>query len=175
MRPPVDRERILDTLRRLAQRCRGEGRVYVVGGTSAVVEGWRASTVDIDLVLDPEPRGAFEAIRDLKRERQVNIELASPADFVPALPGWQDRSTWLDRVGGVDLLHYDFYGQALSKLARDHEKDRADVRAMVDRGLVDPDRLVELFERARDRLLRYPALDEDTLRSRVLALAQGEE
>ena len=49
-------------MRAFARDVTGPGRVYLVGGASALLEGWRRSTVDVDLRLDPEPRGAFEAM-----------------------------------------------------------------------------------------------------------------
>lgn len=62
MRPSENAARILHLLRELGRAVRGPGRVYLVGGASALLEGWRDSTVDVDLKLDPEPRGVFEAI-----------------------------------------------------------------------------------------------------------------
>ena len=67
----------------------GPGRVYLTGGSTAVLEGWREATVDVDLKLDPEPAGAFEAIAHLKDTLDINVELAAPDQFVPPLPGWQ--------------------------------------------------------------------------------------
>ncbi|MCZ7683003.1 MAG: hypothetical protein M5U28_31025 [Sandaracinaceae bacterium] len=62
------------------------------GGATAITYGWRELTIDIDLRLDPEPPGAFEAIARLKDELDVNVELASPMDFLPEVPGWRERS-----------------------------------------------------------------------------------
>jgi len=42
-------------------------------------------TVDVDMKADPEPSGYFESIASLKNELSLNIELASPSDFIP---GW---------------------------------------------------------------------------------------
>ena len=104
----------------LAQQVSGAGRIYVTGGASAVWYGWRAMTVDINLKADPEPLVFFEAIAHLKDSLSVNVELASPDQFIPELPGWRDRSPWFCREGSVDFHHYDFYSQALSKLERRH-------------------------------------------------------
>lgn len=41
-------------------------QVYLAGGASAVVEGWRASTADIDFVAEPESRELFESLPELK-------------------------------------------------------------------------------------------------------------
>ena len=106
-------------------------------GASALLEGWRESTIDVDLKIDPEPQGIFEAIAELKNELDINIELASPDQFLPEVPDWRDRSTYIERQGSVDFFHYDFRAQALAKLARGHDRDLSDVREMIGRGLVD--------------------------------------
>ena len=62
---------------------------------SAVLMGWREMTLDVDLKADPEPAGFFEALPRLKDELDINIELASPDQFVPALPGWVERSPFI--------------------------------------------------------------------------------
>ena len=124
-----------------------------------MIVGWRTSTVDADIKLDPEPAGAFEALRDLKEKLAVNVELAAPDQFIPPLRGWRERSVFIDRYGEVDVFHYDFYAQALSKIERGHDRDLADVRQMIDRGLVEPQELARLFAELEPDLLRYPAID----------------
>src|SRR4051812_31621124 len=108
IRPPTMRhESNADDIQRFMQRIgvavREEGRVYFTGGVSAVLHGWRPMTVDIDLRADPEPGGFFEAIRTLKEQLEVNIELASPSDFIPPLPGWRERSIFIARQGRLDF------------------------------------------------------------------------
>lgn len=154
-------------MRELGRAAKGAGRIYLTGGTSAVLVGWRESTVDADLKLDPEPAGAFDAIRRLKDDLDVNVELASPEDFIPPLPGWRDRSQFIDRHGQVDFFHYDFCAQALSKIQRGHDRDLADAREMIQRGLVDPAQLLQLFADIESDLLRYPAIDADVLRRKL--------
>ena len=101
----------------------------------------------------------------------INVELASPADFVPPLRGWEERSPFIAREGPLAFHHFDFYTQALAKLERGHRKDLDDVEAMVQDGLVDPKRLAELFADAEASLYRYPAIDPPTLRAAVARLA----
>lgn len=172
MRETVDREKIERLLQQLGTRVRGPGRVYLTGGATALLEGWRTSTVDIDLKLDPEPAGAFEVIAELKEELKVNVELASPDLFVPPVPGWRERSPFIARHGEVDFHHFDFRSQALAKLARGHERDLADVRAMTARGLVAPADLVDALERIERDLVRYPGLDAPAFAARVRAFAE---
>lgn len=61
-RPPAGAEKVRSLMRLLGRTARSEGTIYLVGGASAVLVGWRETTVDIDMKLDPEPRGVFEAI-----------------------------------------------------------------------------------------------------------------
>lgn len=172
MRDPVDANKVGRFLEELGAASRGEGRVFLMGGASAVLLGWRPSTIDIDLKFSPEPAGVFERIPALKSELNLNIELASPDDFVPALPGWEARCLWIARHGDVDFHHFDFYTQALSKVERDHVKDRADVANMIAANLVDPVRLLALFdELPPESLARYPSLEPDEIRENLARLA----
>jgi hypothetical protein len=59
--------------------------MYLTGGATAVLEGWRESTVDIDVRIEPDSDAALTKIRDLKEQLSLNVELASPLDFLPAL------------------------------------------------------------------------------------------
>lgn len=74
-------------MRVLGQKARHEARVYFTGGTTAVLLGWRDSTVDVDLRFEPELDELFRALPEIKEKFQINIELASPSDFIPSLPG----------------------------------------------------------------------------------------
>ncbi len=129
-------------------------------------------TVDVDFKADPEPAGFFEALPRLKEDLQVNLELASPDNFIPALPGWRDRSRFIARHGQLDFYHYDFYGQALAKIERNHPRDRLDVEQMLSHGLIEKDRLLALFNEIEPLLIRYPALEPADFRTRVEAFVQ---
>ena len=124
-------------------------------------------TVDVDLKPDPEPPGLFEAIALLKDELDINVELAAPDQFIPALPGWRDRSLFIARHGPLEFLHYDLYSQALAKLQRSHARDLEDVRSMVRDGLVERDRLWKCFDEIAPGLIRFPAIDPRAFRQRV--------
>jgi hypothetical protein len=97
----------------------------------------------------------------LKESLDVNIELASPDQFIPALPGWRERSKFIARHGQVSFYHYDFYSQALAKLQGGHARDLADVRAMRADALIDVNTLAHAFREIQPQLIRYPAIDAD--------------
>jgi hypothetical protein len=141
--------------------------MYLTGGSSAVVEGWRASTVDVDLRFEPEDDRLLRELPAIKESLGVSIELASPLDFIPELPGWRERSPFLFREGGVDVHHFDFYSQALAKIERGFDQDLDDVREMTARGLVKPEQLREHYEAIEPELFRYPAIDPVLFRRKV--------
>lgn len=170
-RPPAGASKVRELMRMLGRAAQSDGRIYLVGGSSAVLVGWRETTVDVDLKLDPEPSGVFEAIARAKEALHINVELAAPDDFIPALPGWRERSRFIDRVGPIDYYHYDFYSQALAKIERGHRQDISDVREMGRLGLIRSTRLVELFESIEPTLVRYPAIDALSFRNSVLRVA----
>lgn len=172
MRSKTTAERIEGLMRELGAATTTEGRVYFTGGVCAVLMGWREMTIDVDLKAEPEPAGFFECLPRLKDALDINIELASPDLFVPALPGWQDRSRFIARHGKVSFYHYDFYGQALAKIERDHARDRHDVEHMFRDGWVAKDRLWQLFVGVERELIRYPAIDAKSLRERVMDLCR---
>lgn len=167
MRAKADVAKIRELMRKLGEGSRGPGCIYLTGGATALLEGWRATTVDVDLKLDPEPPGAFEAIAQLKNELDVNVELAAPDQFLPAVPGWRERSRFIDRYGSVDFYHYDFVSQALSKVARAHDRDLRDIEAMISRGLVRKEQVREAFKAIEADLPRYPGVDAQALCERV--------
>ena len=173
MRPPVDRARIRDLARELDRAARQPVRVYLTGGATAVIEGWRASTVDVDLRIEPEDDELYRALPRLKDSLQINIELASPPDFIPELPEWRERSPLVLTEGIVEVRHFDPYSQALSKIERGFEQDISDVKQMLATGLVEPERLRQLYEAIEPDLYRYPALDASAFRRKLdAALSQ---
>jgi hypothetical protein len=142
-------------------------RVYFTGGATAVLLGWRSSTIDVDLKLVPEHDGLLRAIPALKETLHINVELASPADFIPVAPGWEDRSPFVADAGRLSFYHFDLYAQALAKVERGHAQDLGDVRELLARRLIEPGRALEYFERIEPELYRYPALHGPSFRSAV--------
>jgi hypothetical protein len=167
VRPSADPERIRALVRELAQAASQDTTIYLTGGATAVLHGWRDSTVDIDLRLEPDSDDLLRRIATVKDELHVNVELASPPDFIPELPGWRERSLFAFGEGRITVRHFDFYSQALSKISRDFELDRADVKAMIEQGLVEPARLEELFAGIEPELFRYPSLDARDFRAKL--------
>lgn len=167
MRAPAEPAGIRALARALGQVARRPTKLYLTGGATAVLRAWRPTTLDIDLRLEPEADELLREIPRLKERLKLNVELASPADFLPELPEWRERSPFLFREGRIDVHDFDLYSQALSKIARGFDQDRSDLGSMLDQGLVERAQLLELFEAIEDQLHRFPAIDAPTLRSQV--------
>ena len=159
MRRPLDAERIRRFMRELGEEAERDVRLYFTGGATAVLQGWRAGTIDVDVKLEPETDRLFRALPRLKDKLEINIELASPDQFIPELSGWRERSAFIGREGRLSFYHYDFYAQALAKIERGHNFDLLDAKSLVSRGLIDPIELSRLFSEIGPKLIRYPAID----------------
>ena len=167
MRDVADTVKIRRFMTALAQTTSSPVQVYFTGGASAVLIGWRTSTIDVDLHLVPDDDRLLRGIPRLKEDLQINVELACPAHFIPELPGWRERSLFIDKEGTLSFFHYDFYAQALAKIERGHGLDLSDVETMFQRGLVQSAPLMQYFEAIEGQIYRYPALDGRVFRSAV--------
>jgi|HubBroStandDraft_3_1064219.scaffolds.fasta_scaffold03802_6 hypothetical protein len=173
MRRPVDASRVRRFMRSLGRASTGgsggEGdvRVYLTGGATAVLLGFRPSTIDIDLTIEPDSDRLWRELPRLKEELEVNVEPASPADFIPELPGWRERSRFISREGRLSFFHYDLYAQALAKIERGHGQDLGDVGEMLARGLIERTEVLRFFDHIEPALYRYPAIDPPSFRRAV--------
>ena len=167
MRGRLTQTKIQLFMKAVGKASQSDGRVYLTGGATAVLLGWRETTMDVDIKLSPEPLGIFGALPEIKDQIDINVELASPDDFLPPLPGWQNRSRYIATKGRVDFYHYDFYAQVLAKIERDHAQDREDVAHFFREGLIDPDRLLDLLQAILPGIIRFPAVDPSAFQKRV--------
>lgn len=175
MRQKVTAPRLEEFMKALASGVTKAARVYLVGGASSVLFGWRDATIDVDLKLVPANDEILRLLPSLKERLQLNIEFAAPDDFIPQLPGWQERSRFIRQEGKLTFLHYDFYAQALAKIERDHGLDLSDVANMIKEKLIEPSRLLELFSQIEDQLVRYPALDPASFRRAVESVVKSSQ
>ncbi len=148
MRPPIDRLRVHYFLVKLGVAFRHPARLYLVGGTTLVYEGLREQSLDIDITYEVED--TYEAdfartIQQLKDELQINVEQASPGDFIPLPSGWRDRAKFVGRFGQVDVYHFDLYSTSLSKIERGREGDYQDVLALLRAEQINFDELQQAF------------------------------
>jgi hypothetical protein len=167
VRELADRDRIERFMRVFGAEAVIPIRVYFTGGATAVLIGWRGSTIDVDIRVEPDTDALFRAIPRIKEDLHLNVKLASPADFIPVRPDWQDRSPFVAQHGRATFYHFDLYAQALAKVERSHRQDLEDVREMLTRGLIQPEGVWEYFAVIQPLLFRYPAIDEPSFKRSV--------
>jgi hypothetical protein len=168
VRGSLTRNGVRDLMRELARSAprRGTHRVYFVGGATAVLKGWRASTIDADLYAGKD--AIFHDIQDIKERLQLNIEFARPEDFVPALAGSDERHVFIETIGNVSFYHYDPYAQLLSKVVRGFNRDLEDAKSFLESGLVDPERFRALVEKIPVAAYsKYPSLSRRAVQDAV--------
>ncbi len=148
--------------------------MFLTGGATAVLLGWRPTTIDVDIKLVPEDDRLLRAIAALKDTIEINVELACPADFIPVPAGWENRGRFVEQLGNLGVYHFEFEAQALAKIERGHRQDRDDVKEMLQRGLVKADGLRALFAAIEPDLYRFPALDPRSYRRALEEALAGE-
>ena len=173
MRRLATAARIRAFLSRLGRAAQEPSTAYLVGGSTAVLLGWRDSTIDIDLKLVPDSTSLLRALPRLKDELEINVELASPDLFIPVPMGWEGRSPWEATEGRLTIRHFDLTAQAVAKVERGHARDLDDVAAMLERGLVDREGLLAFFDSIEPELYRFPAIDPRSFRRAVEGIAQA--
>ena len=174
MRKPVTEPGCREFMRAIAAEAREPGRIYLAGGASVVLKalarkhgGYRHHD---------HPRERSNPSRNPRLEgtasRQRRTVVAGA--FRSAVAGMgRPQPVHRRAKASIAFHHFDFYTQALSKIERAHRKDLLDVDSMIRDGLVDPKRLLALFEEVDDQLYRYPALNPPTLRAAVERLASA--
>ena len=161
-------------MRELARSAKREQsyRVYLVGGGTAVLEGWRESSIDADLYATQDD--IFRDVQAIKERLRLNIELVRPEDFVPPLAGSEGRHVFIETVGRVTFYHYDPYVQLLSKVVRGFARDLTDAKALVTSGMVQPDRFRQLVEDIPESVYsKYPRLSPQAVRAAVEDFLSG--
>ncbi len=67
---------------------------------------------------------------------QVNVEFASPADFIPIPHQWEVNAKFIGRYGTIDAFYFDFYSIALSKIQRGSTRDINDARLLLQQHII---------------------------------------
>lgn len=171
MRQRTDRERLRRFLEALGRRLRRPVRFYLVGGSVLIDLGLRGSTVDIDYVAsadDPADVADLEqTIRVLKNELDVNVEPASPADFLPMPRSVLDRSRYVGRQGRLEVFYYHLPSQVIAKAARGLEQDLADAERLITAGEVAWSDVEETWQEIRASRTGWIRYEPDEIEKRL--------
>jgi hypothetical protein len=174
MQPSVDKTAIESFLQQLGRTIRKPGRLYLVGGAALVHAGIRPGfTEEIDIQVSGANEGELiVAIQKLIQQMQINVEFASPADFMPLPSEWKMHAHYVGRYGEVDVFYFDFYSIALSKIERGNNRDIADVKLLVQQGIINLDELDTAYREVLAQLGkgRYPRITPQRFSERYTAV-----
>lgn len=176
MRPGVDKTAIESFLRQVGKSFHKPARLYLVGGAALVHAGVRAGTTqDIDIQVGALNEGdLIVAIQRLIDSLQVNVEFASPIDFIPLPAQWESHTRFVGRYGKIDVFYFDFYSIALSKIERGNNRDIADVKLLIEQGIITLDTLDQSYQEVLAQLGkgRYPRVTPQRFKGRYQAIRQ---
>jgi len=174
MRPNVDKKAIESFLQQLGCTFRKSGRLYLVGGAALVHAGVRPGfTLDIAIQVGSENEGdIIICIQRLIQQMQINIEFASPKDFIPLPSQWETHAQYVGRYGQIDVFYFDFYSIALSKIERGTTRDIEDVKLLVQRQRIGLDELDAAYQEVFAQLGkgRYPKITPERFAERYAAV-----
>jgi len=174
MRPSVDKTAIESFLQQLGRAFRKPGRLYLVGGAALVHAGVRPGfTQDIDIQVSGANEGELiVAVQRLIQQMQINVEFASPGDFIPLPSQWEMHAQYVGRYGGVDVFYFDFYSIALSKIERGNSRDIDDVKLLVQQGIITLNELDAAYGEVLAQLGqgRYPRITPQRFSERYTAV-----
>jgi hypothetical protein len=129
----------------------------LVGGAAMVHRGIRpGQTLDIDIQITVDPANLTAQVAQLKQKLNMNIEFASPADFMPLPAQWETRSQFIKRYGQMDAFYFDWYSIALSKMQRANRQDVVDVQLLVRQRFIDLAELDRLYQDVLGKIGRPP-------------------
>ncbi len=174
MRRSVDKTTIESFLQELGRTFHKPGRLYLVRGAALVHSGVRSGfTEDIDVQVNGANEGdLIVAIQKLIERLQINIEFAAPGDFMPLPSQWEAQARFVGRYGSIDVFYFDFYSIALSKIERGNNRDIADVKLLVQQGIITLDELDKAYQEVLAQLGkgRYPRVTPQRFAERYQAI-----
>lgn len=125
------------------------GRLYLIGETSLLHEGWRIFVDCIELAAEVEDTDAFEAaLQQVRDQLGVTIYHEPPGDIIPLPEGHEERNRPVETAGltHLNLFHFDPFSVAFRFIARGDEPDYHLVLSYVEHGWVTMDKMEALLE-----------------------------
>lgn len=157
-RANVTRTILVNFLARLDREFGRPGRLYLIGETTQVFEGWRPWSPRIDFTADvaSEDRGTFSRVAEgLAEELGVSAIDEWPGDVIPLPEGYEGRARGAT-AGAIPehlaLYHFDPYSVAFRFIARGDEPDYHLVLTYLEHGWISVEEMQERLSALLPRL-----------------------
>lgn len=168
----IDAEGVRAFLTILGERWGEDGRLTLLGGCALLLLGNSRTTLDIDYVGDDIAKTPFQHLIDkVAAEQRVHVDAVPIDQFVPVPADSEARKIHVGRYGRLDVFVLDPYVIAISKLDRGFDSDLDDVDFLLQRGILDLDRLKVEVTQAMDRANSFQ-IDPVSVRARLDAVAE---
>jgi hypothetical protein len=146
----VERSTILEFLHRLDGAFAQPGRLYLLGETTQVVEGWYQQTKRLDFAAEIAPARCTEfdkAVTNLQNQLGIDIYQEAPGDIIPLPAGYEARARPFDNGhnGKLQFYHFDPYSVAFRLITRGDEPDYRTVLAYLEHGWLTVDEMNRLL------------------------------
>ncbi|HLF88229.1 MAG TPA: hypothetical protein VI451_04735 [Anaerolineales bacterium] len=146
----VDRATLMNFLHRLEEGFAHPGRVYLVGETTQVFEGWtdRMRRLEFFAEISEDERVRFNQItNNLQEEMEMDVFEESPANVIPLPAGYEERArSGGDGWGGpLAIYHFDPYSIAIRLITRGDEPDYHTVLAFLRHGWITLEKMEVLL------------------------------
>ena len=84
----------------------------------------------------------------------------------------KSHARFVGRYGKIDVFYFDFYSIALSKIERGNTRDIADVKLLIEQGIITLDELDRAYQEVLAQLGkgRYPRITPQRFRERYQAM-----
>ena len=153
----ADIEKFLDALGKSFHK---PGRLYLAGAALVHIGLRSGFTMDIDVAIEASDEDEMvTAIRRLVEKMQINVEFASPGDFIPLPTQWMAQARYVGRYGSIDVFYFDFYSLALSKISRGNERDLIDVQLLFQKKLITLEELDAAYNEVLPRMGKRPYIN----------------
>lgn len=126
MRKVADEDRIPRFMRALGAETDVLARVYFTGGATAVLLGWRPTTIDVNIRVIPESDRLYRAIPTLKEQLEINVEPAASHRFclrraARGFPLFRIEAYVQPREGDDDAVLAELMKDGRMQLVREHQ------------------------------------------------------
>jgi len=157
----VDRNAIIDFVQRLRTEFKRPGRLFLIGETSQVLEGWRdrADEITFTAQIASKDRPAFvSAVENVQNELGIELVEEHPGDLIPLPAGFQTRAHRVSakklpannpavRESHLKVYHFDPYSVSFRYIARGDEPDYHIVLYYLQHGWVTMEKMESMLEK----------------------------
>jgi hypothetical protein len=146
----VRQEIIREFITRLDEAFSRPVRIYLIGETTQVWEGWRQWTSQLEFTAEikQENRAAFEiAVENVRETLEIEALEEHPGELIPLPDGYRDRArSASEEFGkGLKIYHFDPYSAAFRFIARGDDPDYHIVLMYLDHGWIIEEKMDELL------------------------------